>query len=110
MVNVRIDGELLVDVLMDKLDYWNVDPMTKELFEEMYENYVDEGVFDGMDLDINYIVDNDYVNYCRVVEEEEEEFEELMKIYENQGLGDCSCETSICDSIEAFKNNMFLVR
>ena len=110
MVKVLMYEETLVDMLVDRLDYWNVDPMTKELFRSMYINYAECGAFEGIELDVLSIVDNDYINYCRVIEEEDEEFKELIKIYENQGIGDCSCETDICDYIEAFENNMFLIR
>ena len=41
-------------------------------------------------------------------------FKELLKIYNEQGLGDCSCECNFADYIESVDNEdeptMFLVR
>lgn len=76
----------------------------------MYSNYVYGGVFDNCSYNVAEIVDDDFVNWCNVFEECDPEYEEIKKIYEEQGLGDCSCETKICSFIESECDGVFLVR
>ena len=94
---VRIDEEQAVEMLVERVSYWTQDSEVIALYEKMYTNYVYGGVFDGGEFDIMVIVDNDYINYTRIISE-----------------GDCSCETDICDFIEAVDDDeepkMFLVR
>ena len=116
MINCKIDESTAFNMLVDRLDHWTKDPMTRRLFEDMYENYCDNGLFEGCEFDPMVIVDNDYVNYCRVIEQDAKgpEYKELRKIYKNQGLGDCSCECDFCSYIEAVDDDdnphAFLVR
>lgn len=105
MIRVKIDEDDLLDMLINRVKFWTEDKDTINLFEKMYENYIDGGCFEDMELDIQVIVDNDYVNWCRIIEEDEDDFEEIMKIYKEQGLGDCSCETRICNFIEAISDD-----
>lgn len=114
MINVKIDSTTLVDMLMQRVENWTGDQDVYNLFEKMYENYAEGGVFDGMDFDVMTIVDNDYVNYCSIISEGEENFPELVEVYKNQGLGDCSCGVDSYGFIEAVDNEgeptIFLVR
>ena len=107
---VKIDEGTLVEMLMERVEYWTTDWVTIALFRQMYESYVYGGCFEGIELDIPQIVDNDYVNNCIVVSEGDEGYEELLRVYEEQGLGDCSCEGVGYDYIEAYESNTFLVR
>ena len=79
---------------MNRLTHWTQDPIAEELYEQMYQSYIDGGVFDGGKFDVMQIVDNDWVNYCEVVEpgDEEHHYDELLKLYKEQGLGDVSTE------------------
>ena len=114
MVNVCIDEDVLVEMLVNRLRCWTDDNNVVELYEKMYTNEVEGGCFDGCKVDIMQIVDNDYVNYCSVVSEGDGEFDELLQIYKEQGCGDCSCESSYYQYIEAVDDEdeptMFLVR
>ena len=112
MINVQIDENRLVDMLLSRVEYWTEDLTTYRLFEEMYQNYADGGCFDGCNLDINLIVDNDYINYCSVIEEGDEAYEDIKRLYESEGCGDISCEENNhgYSFIEAEYNENFLVR
>ena len=114
LISVKINMYDVVDMLVDRLDYWTDDEEIKDLFRQMYTSYVESGGFDGMELNVNLIVDNDYINYCQIVDEENEEFNKLLKIYKEQGMGDCSCEHDFISYIEAVDNEeeptVFLVR
>ena len=89
---VKIDNDVLLNLLCDRVDYWREpDGETAKLFYKMYENYIDNGCFDGASFDPMLIVDNDIVNYCSVVEEGEKDFPKLLELYK-QGEYDVSCE------------------
>lgn len=107
---VKVDESMLVEMLMERVEYWTTDWVTIALFRQMYESYVYGGCFEGMELDIPQIVDNDYINNCTVIGEGDEGYEELLRVYEEQGLGDCSCEGVGYDYIEAYESDTFLVR
>ena len=89
---VNIDNSRAVDMLLERLEHWTDDLTTYKLYEAMYEHYVDGGCFDGGDFDIMTIVDNDYVNYCDVVSEGDEAYEDIKALYDAEGLTDISCE------------------
>ena len=79
----------------------------------MYESYVYGGCFDGGDFDVMSIVDNDYVNWCTVISEGDEAYEDIKKLYDTEGIGDISCEHDLNNGysyIEAEYNDSFLVR
>ena len=110
---VKIDESRAVDMLLERLEYWTDDLTTYRLYEAMYENYVWSGCFDGGEFDIMAIVDNDYVNYCTVIEEGDDAYEDIKELYKRDGLGDISCEHDLNNGysfIEAEYNDSFLVR
>lgn len=110
---VKIDEGLALDMLMDRVKYWTDDEEVYHLYETMYENYVYDGVFDGRQFDVMSIVDNDYINYCEVIGEGDESYEDIKKLYDEQGCGDISCEHELnhgYNYIEAEYHGYFLVR
>lgn len=66
----------------------------RDLYEQMYQNYLDSGVFESGKFNVMYIVDNDVVNYCDVITKEDypQDFEKLLELY-HQGERDVSCES-----------------
>ena len=71
MINIKIDEDVLLDMLMDRINYWTNDEITYRLFEIYYRESMESGLFEGLTLDIMDIVDNDYINYTRVLTSEE---------------------------------------
>jgi hypothetical protein len=114
MITVKIENGTALDMLVDRVEFWTDNADVIELYRKMYDNYIEGGCFDGIDFNIMVIVDNDYINYCRIYTEGDDEFEELLAVYKEQGIGDCSCELSFCSFIEAVDNDeepkIFLVR
>lgn len=123
MIKVYIDEEDLLQMLTDRVLHWTDDDTVVQLYEEMYDNAVYGGRFDGAEINIMQIVDNDYVNYCDVLwppEKDEtgydaEKYHKVLKIYKEQGIGDCSEYDIDCSYIEAMTedcdgNPVFLVR
>ena len=74
MITVKIDEDKLIDMLIDRLKEWTTDPDTLELFENYYTDLVNGGCFEDSELDIDVIVDNDYINYFRVMETDDPEY------------------------------------
>lgn len=67
MITIKIDEEMVVDLLLERLNRWTDEEITHRLYEIMYTNYADSGVFESVELDPMIIVDNDYINYCDVI-------------------------------------------
>lgn len=109
-ITVKIDEDRALGMLEDRVEYWTDDDDIQTLFSKMYENYVYGGYFDDSEFDVMAIVDNDYVNWCTVLYEGDDEYDEIKRIYKEQGIGDCSCENDCYSYIEAEHNGMFLVR
>lgn len=110
---VNIDNGMALDMLLDRLEYWTDDHTTYRLYESMYENYIDSGVFDGGEFDVMKIVDNDYINWCTVIDEDDEAYEDIKKLYDEEGCTDISCEYELNHGysyIEAEYDGCFLVR
>ena len=94
MVTVQIDEDDLLEMLMDRVAVWTNDTEVRNLYEEMYRNYIDGGCFEGAELNIMVTVDNDYVNYCSTLEPSEvseADWKKLVELYE-EGTRDISCE------------------
>lgn len=125
MITVRIDEDTLIEMLVERVKAWTDDEETIELFEQYYDNMVNGGCFEGADIDIMSIVDNDYVNNTSTMDKDEfeqarslyideqmksdgydlnnedltkEEYEEALKQYED--------DTPTWDDIEIGENNL----
>lgn len=96
MVNVRIDENTLLEMLMDRVEQWNSTETALDLYEKMYESEIDAGCFEGAEIDISLIVDNDVINYCSIIEEGDSEFDSILQCYKEQGLGDISTMLDNC--------------
>lgn len=110
---VNIDNERAIEMLLERLEHWTDDDITYHLYEVMYESYVYGGVFDGGEFDVMGIVDNDYVNWCTVISEGDEAYEDIKKLYDEEGCTDISCEHELNHGysfIEAEYDGNFLVR
>ena len=108
---VNIDNNTALEMLIDRLKVWTDDPDVIALYEQMYENYIDCGCFDGGEFDVMTIVDNDYVNWCSVISPGDDCYAEIKTLYDENGCGDISCECECGYSfIEAEYTGYFLVR
>ena len=91
LINVQIEDWQFLDMLLDRCHAWGTSKDNIDLFGKMYQNYIDGGCFDGAELNIMSIVDNDVVSYCSVIEIGEKDFEKLLEL-DKQGEYDVSCE------------------
>ena len=110
-IEVRIDKDDALDMLVERLrTMWTQDDAVVELYENMYKDYIDNDVFDNKEFNVSEIVDNDWVNYCDVVEEGDDYYDECVEALEN---GDYELENGYY--IEGHKDldngkHIFLVR
>lgn len=111
MIKVTIDEGMALDMLMERVEHWTEDSDVIRLYEQMYEQYIDCGAFECSEFDVMAIVDNDYINYCDVVEEGDDDYDEIKSLYDENGCTDISCETNgRYGFIEAEYNGLFLIR
>ena len=99
-VMVDIDEDDLLDLLMNRVRRWTDEKVSLDLYEQMYQSYIDSG-WDLGGNSVMVIVDNDWVNYCDVVGPGEENYDALLKLYQENGLGDVSVEGVGYSYIEA---------
>lgn len=98
MITIKIDEDTLLDMLMDRVEFWASDEDVIDLYRDYYEGLVDSGCFEGCELDIMSIVDNDYVNNLTTISKED---------FEQWGI-----ESEIDDKIVAFneEKDLYLIR
>ena len=70
MINVKIDETTLLNLFMSRLEYWTTDSDVLELYEKYLQNLIFNGCFEGVELDVDIIVDNLYVNDTAVTDRE----------------------------------------
>lgn len=112
MINVKLDEENAIDMLINRLvEFWNPAKEVIQLFTKMYENYVYGGGFGDMEFNPRVIVDNDYINWCKVIHKGDDDYKIVKSIYKKEGCCDVSCET-IYGFIEAANEDgtVFLMR
>lgn len=113
MVNVKIEESDLLEMLVERVKFWDLSETEVNLYEKMYEEQIFSRCFEGAEIDVNLIVDNDIVNYCRIVEKGDVEFNKILQLYKDQWLGDISVEShySYIEAVDDEKNpKAFLVR
>ena len=70
MINVKIDETTLLNLFMDRLEYWTSDDDVLELYESYIEELIDCECFDGSELDVSMFVDNLYINDTTIMDRE----------------------------------------
>lgn len=107
-ITVKLNKADALSLLSDRLDAWSVcdDANVKELFVDMYDNMLESGCFDGIEWNVNSIVDNDVVNYCSVLYKADVKASDWKKLVnawqENAGdIYDCKLDAGRWDRIEA---------
>ena len=98
MITVTIDEDKLLGMLLDRVEYWTSDEDVIDLYRDYYEKLIDAGCFEGCELNIMSVVDNDYTNNLIVLNKED--------------FDDYRVESFEDDKIEAFneEQNLYLVR
>lgn len=101
MITITLENDEALDMLMNRLKTWTDDKEEQDLYEQMYENCINDGVFDSGNFNVMSIVDNDYVNNCSIVTKDEcseKDWDKLVQLYFD-GVHDISCEEFEGDTI-----------
>ena len=98
MVTATIDEDTLLEMLLDRLEFWTSDEDEINLYRDYYEGLVYSGCFEGCNLDIMMVVDNDYINNLAAISKED--FEQW------------DIESEVDDKIVAFneEKDLYLIR
>lgn len=71
MVTIKIDEDVLLDLLMNRVKFWTSDEDVIDLYRDYYEGLVYSGCFEDCTIDIKSIVDNDYTNNLITISKED---------------------------------------
>lgn len=98
MINVKIHETTLLNLFMERLEYWTTNANVLELYERYLKELIDCGCFEGTELYVDLIIDNLYINDTAVTNKEG-----LTKEYD--------IEINDCDRILASNedNDLYLV-
>lgn len=114
-MKVELNISQIEFLVKERINQFAKDKMIANLFWQMYEKFLNDDINIFEDTELNDIVDNDYINYCRVIykDGEEEEYNDLLKLYE-EGNRDISCEEnnhgfSFIEAIDTY-NGLILAR
>lgn len=108
MITIQIDESDALDLLVERVEFWTEDRDVIDLYNQMYSNYLDCGVFEGGEFNVMSIVDNDYINNCTVIDDSDSNFEKIME-FALTGDHDISCEDLGYSYIEAFNEDKGLI-
>ena len=70
MINVQVNEEDLLDLLMNRVEYWITDRQVLSLYESYLKELIDGGCFEGGNLNIYSLIDNLYVNDTQVMDKD----------------------------------------
>ena len=70
MINVQINETTLLNLFMNRLEYWTSDDYVLGVYENYLKDLIDCGCFDGAEIDVNLIVDNLYINDTTIMDRE----------------------------------------
>lgn len=70
MINVKIDEVTLLNLLMNRLEYWTSDDDVLTLYKNYLKALIDSGYFDVDELDVDMFVDNLYINDTTIMDKE----------------------------------------
>ena len=68
MINVKINEITLLNLFMNRLEYWTSDNDVLALYEDYLKELIDCECFEGAELDVDVIVDNLYINDTTIMD------------------------------------------
>ena len=70
MINVKIHETTLLNLFMNRLEYWTTNDDVLALYESYLKELIDCGCFEGEELYVDLIIDNLYINDTAVTDKE----------------------------------------
>ena len=99
----------LIEFLVNRVEFWTKDKEIIELYRRMYLNLLEAGCFEE-EIDLYDLVDNDYVNYCKVIFENDDDYEIIKLSYLNNDFDISEVTSYNCIESASDDLKMFLVR
>ena len=99
-----------IDLFESRVKFWTKDKKIIELYRRMYLNQLMYEFEDKDEIDLYDIVDNDYVNYCKVIFENDEDYEIIKYAYLNNEFDISEVTSYNCIESASDDLKMFLVR
>lgn len=62
MINVKVDEKTLLNLFMNRLEYWTSDDDVLLLYKDYLKELVDCGSFEDAELYVDLFIDNFYIN------------------------------------------------
>ena len=107
-INVKLHIDDVYNLFANRVIYNLGDTPEADLYIKMYEEAIEEGVFDGQELRVSYIVDNDIHTYTQILYKKdlgEEFFNKLCEFYK-EGLRETG-ELDLKDFEQVLENENF---
>ena len=78
MITVKIDERDLLEWLMNRVEWHTDDAIEQNLYNVYYSELINNGCFEGAELNVKKIVDNDIIDFtiCHGIEDIMKEFNE----------------------------------
>ena len=70
MINVKINETTLLNLFMNRLEYWTSDDDVLKLYESYLKDLIDCGCFENRELDVDLFIDNLYINDTTIMDKE----------------------------------------
>lgn len=113
---IEVNENTFLNLIEDKIRYWENDDVIVELYRNMYSNRLDNGFYDeDTQFNLNSVVDNDITNYTDIIDKEDypEDFQLLLESYESDEMNVSTIDFNniSANQIEAYDsyNEIFLV-
>lgn len=71
MINVKINETTLLNLFMNRLEYWTTDADVLELYENYLKELIYAGYFEGAEIDVDMFIDNFYINNTAIMDKKE---------------------------------------
>lgn len=68
MIDVQINETDLLDLFMNRLEFWTSDKDVLELYKNYLSGLINNGCFEGANLEVNIIIDNLYINDTTIMD------------------------------------------
>ena len=88
MVTVKIEEELLLNMLLDRVLFWNQGKTdySYRLYEDYFSNLLDSGWFDGAEFDVQDIVDNCWVNDLKTYQSKQDAIDDYGEYWDDDKI------------------------
>lgn len=83
-ITVKLDKDVVLELFVNRVKFWTENELIINLYKQMYERLLDDGCFNGHELNVALIVDNDWANNCNIIDSDiKEDYQTIVNAYDN---------------------------